>query len=280
MAPVSLSSRDAAPMALSSPLAFTHRCSGAHAAPSPSCSEGSWSPRDPCSARMPGSTLQAGTDTWTQAGGNCLYPGWTASAESPPTSTHEVALVPRGLIVAIPALGAEGATIAGAADAEAGAAARAVTIASPIAAAGLPGPARTGCTGETSRLAQRAAARGAPPAPPAPAHPTVTHIGSLGRRCRAGSKASACPHTATGKSQGAAAAWGGEDTALSPLPSACAPCHPSVLVPKLTHGTTTAPRAPRFAPGVGDRRSLRRHRHPPALPADGSHCRDTSQCGV
>lgn len=73
-APLSLSSGDAAPTALSSSLAFTHRCTGAHAASSPSCSEGSWSLQGPCSARMPGSTLWAGRAMWTQAGQSCLYP--------------------------------------------------------------------------------------------------------------------------------------------------------------------------------------------------------------
>lgn len=100
---------------------------------------------------------------------------------------------------------------------------------------------------------QGAAARG--PLQPCqhPTHPTVTHTGSPGRRCRVGSKASACPHTAIGKSQGAAAAWGGRDTTFRPRPSPCAPCHPHVPVPRLTHGTTTALRAPHSAPAVGGR---------------------------
>lgn len=206
---------------------------------------------------------------------------WAALAELPPTSTHEVALVPRGLVVSVPALGTEGAPVAWAADAEAGAAACAIAIASPVAAAGLPGPAGTGCTGRDQPAGSQGGRQqpGEPLQPcQHPAHPTVTHTGSPGRRCRAGSKASACPHTAIGKSQGAAGAWGGGDTALSTVPSLCAPCHPPV--PRLTHGTTTAPRAPRSAPAVGGRRSLRGHRHSPAPPADESHCGDMGQCGI
>lgn len=206
-----------------------------------------------------------------------------APVELPLTSTHEVALVPRGLIVAITALSTERATVARAADAQAGATASAITIASPVATAGLLGPTGTGCTGREQPAGSQGGRQqpGGPLQPyQHPAHPTVTHTGSPGRRCRAGSKASACPHTAIGKSQGAAAAWGGRDTALSPLPSLCAPCHPPVPVRRLTHGTTTAPHAPHSAPAVGGRQSLRGHRHPPAPPAGVSHCGDTSQCGI
>lgn len=208
--------------------AFTHQCSGARAAPSPSCSEGSWSPRAPCSARMPGSTLRAGRAGVDTGKGELPVPrAWAAPGEPSPTSTHEVALVPRGLVVAVTALGTEGAAVARAADAEAGAAACAITIASPIATAGLPGPTSTGCTGRDQPAGSQGRRQqpGRPLQPSQhPAHPTVTHTGSLGRRCRAGSKASAYPHTAIGKSRGAAAAWGGGDTALSPLPSPVPPC--------------------------------------------------------
>lgn len=64
-----------------------------------------------------------------------------------PTGTYQVALVPRRLVVAVAALGAEGAAVAWAADAQAGATARAVAVASPVAAAGLLGPTGAGCTG-------------------------------------------------------------------------------------------------------------------------------------
>lgn len=278
-APLSLSSGDAVPTALSSSLAFTHQCTGARAAPSPSCSEGSWSLQGLCSARMPGSTLRAGRAMWTQAGRSCLYP----VLELPPTSTHEMALVPRGLIVAVTTLGTERATVARAADAQTGATASTITIASPIATAGLLGPTGTGCMGRDQPAGSRGGRQqpGGPLQPyQHPTHPTVTHTGSPGRRCQVGSKASACPHTAIGKSQSAAVAWGGRDIAFSPLPTLCAPYHPPVPVPRLTHGTTTAPHAPHSAPAVGGRRSLRGHRHPPAPPADGSHCRDVSQCGI
>lgn len=159
---------------------------------------------------------------------------WAAPVELPPTSTHEVALVPRGLIVAVTALSTERATVARAADAEAGAAASAITIASPIATAGLPGPTGTGCTGRDQPAGSRGGRQqpGGPLQPyQHPAHPTVTHTGSPGRRCRAGSIASACPHTAIGKSQGAAAAWEGRDIALSPLPSSVHPAIPLSLSP-------------------------------------------------
>lgn len=139
-----------------------HRCSGARAAPSPSCSEGSWSPPAPCSARTPGSTLRAGESGCGHrqgelpAPGARLAPGADPQRRRPPphragplpTGTHQVALVPRGLIVAITALGTEGAAIAWAADTQASAAACAVAVASPVATAGLPGPAGTGCTGK------------------------------------------------------------------------------------------------------------------------------------
>lgn len=45
-----------------------------------------------------------------------------------------------------------------------------------------------------------------------------------------------------------------------------------VPIPRLTRGTTTAPRAPRSAPVAGGRQSPRGHRRSPAPPADGSHC--------
>lgn len=97
---------------------------------------------------------------------------WAALAEPPPTSTHEVALVPRGLIVAVTALGTEGATIARAADAEAGATACAITIALPIATAGLPGPTSTGCTGRD----QPAGSRGRGQQPGGPSSPASTPL--------------------------------------------------------------------------------------------------------
>lgn len=205
-----------------------------------------------------------------------------APAELPPTGTHEVALVPRGLVVAVPALGTEGAAVAGAADAEAGAAAGAVAIASPVAAAGLPGPAGTGCTGRDQPAGSRAGRQRGPSSPtstpliPRLLTPAVRAVG-------AGRAAKHQPvHTQPLEKVGVLLAPGEGEIQHS------APCHSSVhpaiiplsLSPELTHGTTTAPRAPRSAPAVGGRRSLRGHRHPPAPPADGSHCGDMGQGGV
>ena len=200
---------------------------------------------------MPGSTLRAGESGRgrRQGGAACTQrPGGTGADPWPrsppprragplPTGTYQVALVARGLVVAITALGAEGAAVARAADAQASATACAVAIASPVAAAGLLGPASAGCMGRDQPASSWGGGwhAGGPLQPRQcrwqprwhPAHATATHAGSRGRRRRAGSRPPACPRTAIGRSRGAAAAWGGGDTALSSLPSPCPPASPS-----------------------------------------------------
>lgn len=111
-------------------------------------------------------------------------PGHTPRLHSPPprqagplpTGTYQVALVPRGLIVAITALGTERAAVARAADTQAGPTPRAVAIASPVAAAGLPGPAGTGCTGKDQLAGSQGGGQHAGGSPSSLGTPTSTAL--------------------------------------------------------------------------------------------------------
>lgn len=149
----------------------------------------------------------------------------------------------------------------------------------PLPLQGCRGPPAQAARGETSRLAAKAggSSQGGPSSPastlliPQLLTPAVWAVG-------AGRAAKHQPvHTQPLEKVGVLLPPGEGEIQHS------VPCHPLCPhgpVPRLTHGTTTVPRAPHSAPAVDGRRSPRGHRHPPAPPADGSHCRNTSQCGM
>lgn len=255
-----------------------HRCSGARAAPSPSCSEGNWSPPALCSARTPGSTLQAGESghgcrqggaACTQCQGSTRADPWLRSPPSLPGRTPTYQHIPGGSCSVRPRSNHHRTRHRRghhSLDCRRTGQCRGVCHHHRIArcrcrAAGA--RRRRLCRGRSAgwQPAQEAAWAGDPSSPgstastpPAPdqhpAHAIATHAGSRGHRCQVGSRAPACPCTAIGRSRGAAAAWGGGRHGAQPP---AIHLSPHVPIPRLTRGTTTAPRAPHSAPAAGGR---------------------------